>query len=163
MMKSGLSRSANHFLSLYHSTQKSTPLRCFFAFHRGEWMQESRLRSESDFLNRILLTRLLFYDILLSGILKHQGERKMKDLNYYFDEEQGVLLAHEKSLDFTACYALTKPVWEYSDLTFRQYLHDFAFRRIEATEALKIANGALPGALLEDYIKIIEQNRKGED
>lgn len=85
----------------------------------------------------------------------------MENIKFYTNQEEDFLLAYEKDTGFFATYALKKEKWEYSNLSFSQYMHDLDFHSIVEEKAFKLAKGNMPNELYQEFLTILKENRKG--
>lgn len=90
-----------------------------------------------------------------------KGEMIMENIRYYTNQEEDFLLAYEKDTGFFATYALKKEKWEYSNLSFSQYMHDLDFHSIDKEKAFKLTMGNMPNKLYQEFLNILKENRKG--
>ena len=92
-----------------------------------------------------------------------KGEMNMENIKFYTNQEEDFLLAYEKDTGFFATYALKKEKWEYSTLSFSQYMHDLDFHSIVEEKAFKLTKGNMPKELYQEfllYLKKIEKDTK---
>ncbi len=90
-----------------------------------------------------------------------KGEMIMENIRYYTNQEEDFLLAYEKDTGFFATYALKKEKWEYSNLSFSQYMHDLDFHSIVEEKAFELTKGNMPNELYQEFLNILKENRKG--
>ncbi len=90
-----------------------------------------------------------------------KGEMIMENIRYYTNQEEDFLLAYEKDTGFFATYALKKEKWEYSNLSFSQYMHDLDFHSIDEEKAFELTMGNMPNKLYQEFLNILKENRKG--
>lgn len=90
-----------------------------------------------------------------------KGEMNMENIKFYTNQEEDFLLAYEKDTGFFATYALKKEKWEYSTLSFSQYMHDLDFHSIDEEKAFKLTMGNMPNKLYQEFLNILKENRKG--
>ena len=90
-----------------------------------------------------------------------KGEMIMENIRYYTNQEEDFLLAYEKDTGFFATYALKKEKWEYSNLSFFQYMHDLDFHSIVEEKAFELTKGNMPNELYQEFLNILKENRKG--
>lgn len=90
-----------------------------------------------------------------------KGEMIMENIRYYTNQEEDFLLAYEKDTGFFATYALKKEKWEYSNLSFSQYMHDLDFHSIDEEKAFELTMGNMPNKLYPEFLNILKENRKG--
>ena len=89
-----------------------------------------------------------------------KGEMIMENIRYYTNQEEDFLLAYEKDTGFFATYALKKEKWEYSNLSFSQYMHDLDFHSIDEEKAFELTMGNMPNKLYQEFLNILKENRK---
>ncbi len=82
----------------------------------------------------------------------------MENLEYYLDTQNSFLLAYEKSTEFFVRYIEKLNQWEDCNISFSNFKHDYAFKKISKEEAYSITNGNLPEAKLQQYIRTIRKN-----
>ena len=82
----------------------------------------------------------------------------MKELKYYYDEENEILSAYHRETDFFAQYFPQKGHWEMSKISFVEFRHSYNYKWISEEEASEISNGVVPDALFEEYIRMIKSN-----
>lgn len=85
----------------------------------------------------------------------------MENIKYYTNQEEDFLLAYDKETGFFATYSLRKKKWEYSTLSFSQYMHDLNFHSIIDSKVYELTNGDMPSNLYQEFIHILKENRKG--
>ena len=90
-----------------------------------------------------------------------KGEMIMENIRYYTNQEEDFLLAYEIDTGFFATYALKKEKWEYSNLSFSQYMHDLDFHSIVEEKAFELTKGNMPNELYQEFLNILKENRKG--
>jgi len=83
----------------------------------------------------------------------------MNELKYFLDTDNDFLLAYDKNTEFFVRYIPETDKWVDCDISFSQFRHDYCFRSVDREEALHIANGNLPDALLQQYINMIDKNK----
>ena len=69
----------------------------------------------------------------------------------------------KKILDFSLPMLKKKKKWEYSTLSFSQYMHDLDFHSIVEEKAFKLTKGNMPNELYQEfllYLKKIEKDTK---
>ena len=90
-----------------------------------------------------------------------KGEMNMENIKFYTNQEEDFLLAYEKDTGFFATYALKKEKWEYSNLSFSQYMHNLDFHSIHEEKAFELTKGNMPNELYQEFLNILKENRKG--
>ena len=85
----------------------------------------------------------------------------MEKFRYYYNKQNELLLAIDNEYDFITMFVFNKNEWKFSDFSFMRLSQDFDLNEISKENVLKLTNNKLPTNLYEQFIKIIENNRKG--
>lgn len=83
----------------------------------------------------------------------------MKELKYYYDEEHDVLSVYNRETEFFAQFSPAKNEWVKSEISFSQFKHDYYYRAVTESEAMKMTGGVSAGDAFESYAEIIKANR----
>ena len=82
----------------------------------------------------------------------------MTALSYFKDLDNDFLLAYEKKSEFFVRYIPKTDEWEYCNISFSSFRHDYCFKEVSEEEARRMTNGNLPMTLLGDYLALISKN-----
>lgn len=82
----------------------------------------------------------------------------MEQIRYYWDTQNGFLLAYERSTEFFVKFISSTGRWEDCEISFMQFMHDYSFREISANEAMEKAGECLPEANYKEYIAMLDSN-----
>ena len=83
----------------------------------------------------------------------------MPKIEYYLDTGNGFLLAYEKSTEFFVRFVPSKNEWETVEISFSQFRHDYEFKALSESEAVKLSKGATADTALEQYRDMIKRNK----
>lgn len=83
----------------------------------------------------------------------------MNELKYYYDEEHDVLSVYNRETDFFAQFSPEKNEWVKSEISFSQFKHDYYYRAVTESEAMKMTGGVSAADAFESYAEIIKANR----
>ena len=82
----------------------------------------------------------------------------MENLRYYFDVNNNLVLAYEKSTEFFVVFNSTENKWIDCNVSFAQFRHDYEFSEISQEEASSRTNGVLPKLEYKQYLDMIKSN-----
>ena len=82
----------------------------------------------------------------------------MEKIRYYWDTQNGFLLAYERSTEFFVKFIPSTGKWEDCEISFMQFMHDYSFREISTNEAMEKAGGCSPEDNYREYIAMINRN-----
>ena len=82
----------------------------------------------------------------------------MEKLSYFIDLDNDFLLAYDKATEFFVRFVPKVNDWEFCNISFSNFRHDYAFKEIDKDQAEKITLGNLPEAIFQQYLVMLGKN-----
>ena len=81
----------------------------------------------------------------------------MENIKYF--EDNGSILAYDRSTEFFVIYMPAANEWRDCDRSFMEFRHSYSFKEINPGDAMSRTNGCSPERIYKEYVAMLNRNR----